>query len=43
VFHDDELRKGDMEGLKDNPRLAKMVDAVKNRTNVKAFLNLPRI
>jgi prostaglandin-H2 D-isomerase / glutathione transferase len=41
VLHDEELGKGDMKGLKEYPRLAKLADAVRNRPNVKAFLNSP--
>lgn len=39
VLHDEELSKGDMKGLKEYARLGKLVDAVRNRPNVKAFLN----
>ena len=41
VLHDEELGKGEMKDLKDFPRLAKLADAVRNRPNVKAFLNSP--
>jgi hypothetical protein len=35
--------KGDMKELKNHPRLAKLVDAVRNRPNMKTFLELARI
>jgi hypothetical protein len=41
VLHDEELGKGEMKDLKEFPRLAKLADAVRNRPNVKAFLNSP--
>ena len=41
VLHDEELAKGDMGKLNSHPRLAKLADAVRNRPNVKAFLNSP--
>jgi prostaglandin-H2 D-isomerase / glutathione transferase len=41
VLHDEELGKGDMKGLNDYPRLAKLAEAVRNRPNVKTFLNSP--
>jgi len=37
VLHDEELGKGQMEGLGDFPRLREVVDAVRSRPNVKAF------
>jgi hypothetical protein len=43
VLHDEELGKGDMEGLKDYLRLAELVDAVRNRPNVEVFFELARI
>jgi hypothetical protein len=41
VLHDGELGKGDMKELKNHPRLVELVDAVRNRPNVKTFLNSP--
>jgi len=41
VLYDEELGKGDMKELKNHPRLVKLVDAVKNRPNVKTFLSSP--
>jgi prostaglandin-H2 D-isomerase / glutathione transferase len=38
VLHDEELGKGDMNGVQDYPRLKKVVEAVRSRPNVKAFL-----
>ena len=43
VLHDEELGKGDMKELKKHPRLVKLVDAVRNRPNVKTFLNSPEL
>lgn len=42
VLHDENLTQDGGKGLKDHPRLAKLVDAVEARPNVKAFLQSDR-
>lgn len=38
LLHDEELAKGDLDGLEHYPRLKKVVEAVTARPNIKAFL-----
>ena len=42
ILHDENLTQEGRKGLKDYPRLAKLVDAVESRPNVKAFLQSDR-
>ena len=42
ICHDEELTQNGRQGLKDYPRLKKLVDAVEARPNVKAFLESDR-
>ena len=39
ICHDENLTQNSREGLKQYPRLAKLVDAVESRENIKKFLN----
>jgi len=42
ICHDEQLTQDGRKGLKDYPRLVKLVDAVENRPNVKRFLQSDR-
>ena len=42
VLHDENLTQEGRKGLKDYPRLAKLVEAVEARPNVKAFFQSDR-
>jgi len=42
ILHDEQLIQNGRQGLKDYPRLAKLVDSVENRPNVKKFLESDR-
>lgn len=42
ILHDESLTQDGRKGLKDYPRLVKLVDAVEERPNVKKFLGSER-
>ena len=42
ICHDEQLTQNGRQGLKDYPRLIKLVDAVENRPNIKKFLESDR-
>ena len=42
ICHDEDLTKGDYEGLKEYPRLHKMVEALEARPNIRSFLKSDR-